>query len=431
MRNWAPYVADTLARDGARRRAAARSASSSRRTPTRRAASATWRRSTRAAPRSGRARRRSTYVGVVARAPAVRRGARRARDRRARTRRRATRRARSSSPRTASRPPAAERSPYVAELGETARRSRPRSARRALGARLPEPQRQPARPVARARRERRARARSPRSGARDVVVAPIGFVCDHVEVLYDLDVEARATAAGARPRASRAPARVNDHPAFVAHAGRRGRGSARGVTAHRGRRRRHRRPRRGAPRSSSTRRPARALDVVLLEAAGRLGGSVAHRCARGGFVARARRRTRSSPTSRGRSRSASASASPTDLVGTREGDRRTHVVHGGRLHPLPEGFLLLAPTALVAGRDVAAVLAARASSRMALDLVLPRAPGGGDESLAASSAAASAARRSSASPIRSSAASTPPIPNACRSPPRCRASSSSSARTAA
>src|SRR5215831_2943276 len=32
-------------------------------------------------------------------------------------------------------------------------------------------------------------------GARRVVVAPIGFVCDHVEVLYDLDVEARAIAA--------------------------------------------------------------------------------------------------------------------------------------------------------------------------------------------------------------------------------------------
>ena len=31
-------------------------------------------------------------------------------------------------------------------------------------------------------------------GARHVVVAPIGFVCDHVEVLYDLDVEARGIA---------------------------------------------------------------------------------------------------------------------------------------------------------------------------------------------------------------------------------------------
>lgn len=33
-----------------------------------------------------------------------------------------------------------------------------------------------------------------RSGARDVLVCPIGFVADHLEVLYDLDVEAQAFA---------------------------------------------------------------------------------------------------------------------------------------------------------------------------------------------------------------------------------------------
>ncbi|MGH7389953.1 MAG: ferrochelatase [Candidatus Rokuibacteriota bacterium] len=52
-------------------------------------------------------------------------------------------------------------------------------------------------------------------GARHVVVAPIGFVCDHVEVLYDLDVEARATAAAVGLTLHRATA-VNDHPRFVA-----------------------------------------------------------------------------------------------------------------------------------------------------------------------------------------------------------------------
>ena len=51
-------------------------------------------------------------------------------------------------------------------------------------------------------------------GAADVVVAPIGFVADHVEVLYDLDVEARATAAAAGIGFARASA-VNDHPLFV------------------------------------------------------------------------------------------------------------------------------------------------------------------------------------------------------------------------
>jgi ferrochelatase len=52
-------------------------------------------------------------------------------------------------------------------------------------------------------------------GARHVVVAPIGFVCDHVEVLYDLDVEARARAAERGLTMHRAAA-VNDHPAFIA-----------------------------------------------------------------------------------------------------------------------------------------------------------------------------------------------------------------------
>ena len=52
-------------------------------------------------------------------------------------------------------------------------------------------------------------------GIEDVVVAPIGFVCDHVEVLYDLDVEARAVAAETGLRFHRAQA-ANDHPAFIA-----------------------------------------------------------------------------------------------------------------------------------------------------------------------------------------------------------------------
>jgi protoporphyrin/coproporphyrin ferrochelatase len=47
-----------------------------------------------------------------------------------------------------------------------------------------------------------------------VVVVPIGFVCDHVEVLYDLDVEARGIAAALGLRLHRALA-VNDHPEFI------------------------------------------------------------------------------------------------------------------------------------------------------------------------------------------------------------------------
>jgi ferrochelatase len=53
-----------------------------------------------------------------------------------------------------------------------------------------------------------------RQGARRVVVSPLGFVCDHVEVLYDLDVEARAIAEASGLAFHRAAA-VNDHPEFV------------------------------------------------------------------------------------------------------------------------------------------------------------------------------------------------------------------------
>jgi protoporphyrin/coproporphyrin ferrochelatase len=54
-----------------------------------------------------------------------------------------------------------------------------------------------------------------REGVRDVVVVPVGFVCDHVEVLYDLDVEARQVAEAAGVGFHRAGA-PNDHPDFIA-----------------------------------------------------------------------------------------------------------------------------------------------------------------------------------------------------------------------
>jgi ferrochelatase len=107
----------------------------------------------------------------------------------------------------------AERSPYVAEVDATAR---------AVAAHLGR---------ARWQIAWQSRSGSPRDpwlapdvndvlraladdGARDVVVAPIGFVTDHVEVLYDLDVEARGTAAAVGLGFARAST-VNDHPLFV------------------------------------------------------------------------------------------------------------------------------------------------------------------------------------------------------------------------
>ena len=49
----------------------------------------------------------------------------------------------------------------------------------------------------------------------DVVIAPIGFVSDHLEVLFDLDVEAAETAAELGLTLVRA-ASAGTHPAFVA-----------------------------------------------------------------------------------------------------------------------------------------------------------------------------------------------------------------------
>jgi len=51
-------------------------------------------------------------------------------------------------------------------------------------------------------------------GARDLLVVPLGFVCDHVEVLYDLDVEARQVADALGVGFIRVPA-VNNHPSFI------------------------------------------------------------------------------------------------------------------------------------------------------------------------------------------------------------------------
>jgi len=52
------------------------------------------------------------------------------------------------------------------------------------------------------------------AGARDMVVVPIGFISDHMEVLYDLDTEARELCGKLGLNLVRA-ATVGNHPAFV------------------------------------------------------------------------------------------------------------------------------------------------------------------------------------------------------------------------
>lgn len=52
------------------------------------------------------------------------------------------------------------------------------------------------------------------AGHRQVVVAPIGFICDHVETLYDLDIELKQRAIRLGMRLERMPM-LNDRPALV------------------------------------------------------------------------------------------------------------------------------------------------------------------------------------------------------------------------
>lgn len=51
-------------------------------------------------------------------------------------------------------------------------------------------------------------------GMRDLLVVPIGFVCDHVEVLYDIDIEARQIAEAHGARLERTPS-LNASPTFI------------------------------------------------------------------------------------------------------------------------------------------------------------------------------------------------------------------------
>ncbi len=51
-------------------------------------------------------------------------------------------------------------------------------------------------------------------GTSDVVVVPIGFVSDHVEVIYDLDIEARAVCESLGINMERAGT-VGTHPRFI------------------------------------------------------------------------------------------------------------------------------------------------------------------------------------------------------------------------
>jgi oxygen-dependent protoporphyrinogen oxidase len=122
------------------------------------------------------------------------------------------------------------------------------------------------------------------------------------------------------------------------------------------------------------------LDVTLLEARDRLGGTIATERA-GGFLLEAGPDSFLSekPWALALCRRLDLESR---LVGTDERFRRVFVWHGGRLHPLPEGFQLLAPTRL-RPFVTSSLFSWRGKARMALDLLLPRGAAGADESLGA------------------------------------------------
>ncbi len=69
------------------------------------------------------------------------------------------------------------------------------------------------------------------------------------------------------------------------------------------------------------------------------------------------------------------------LIGTDDRHRRSFVVRKGRLLPVPEGFVLMAPAKL--GPLLASpILSVRGKARLLLDLVIPRKTDDSDESLA-------------------------------------------------
>jgi protoporphyrin/coproporphyrin ferrochelatase len=52
-------------------------------------------------------------------------------------------------------------------------------------------------------------------GVKNIISVPVGFVCDHVEILYDIDIQAQAVAREHGVRLERPPA-LNTDPAFIA-----------------------------------------------------------------------------------------------------------------------------------------------------------------------------------------------------------------------
>jgi len=71
-----------------------------------------------------------------------------------------------------------------------------------------------------------------------------------------------------------------------------------------------------------------------------------------------------------------------EVIGTNQQVRRTFILWGGRLHEIPEGFMLLAPTSLWPFVK-SSLFSLPGKVRMGLDLIIPRKKSDAEESLAA------------------------------------------------
>ena len=203
-------------------------------------------------------------------------------------------------------------------------------------------------------------------GSARVLFAPIGFLADHVEVLYDLDIEARAMAAERGSRYARAPS-LNADDDFVdvladvcrpaARAGaRRPRAMAEarrivivggGITglsaAHAA--------------LGRARELGRAVVVTVLEGSPRFGGNLVTERVDGflldggpdSWVA-------TKPQASALARELGLGGA---LVGTNAANRRYYIAWNGRLHAVPEGLVLGVPTQALAARLDAPLLVAR------------------------------------------------------------------------
>jgi len=127
---------------------------------------------------------------------------------------------------------------------------------------------------------------------------------------------------------------------------------------------------------------ARPVEVLLLESSSRLGGTI-HTHRRDGFL------LEGGPDSFISEKPEAIELAKRiglggDLIETDSQHRRSFVVRGGRLHPTPEGFQLLAPSRFLPF-VTSDIFSWTGKARMALDLILPRragANGSDDETLA-------------------------------------------------